>query len=98
VEPIQVRRKATKPVPLASIPQCEIVYAYLNNRWVLLGAFLELVVRQFGVFVEIHVSEDLVHTLPLASDSTFLAGMSELLTFSGVSSSSGSLTIWPVIL
>lgn len=71
---------------------------YLYNRGILLTPLHKFIIGQPRILIPIHVPEDFVHTL---SDRIELSvpwyGINDL-TFSGVSSSTGSLTIWPVIL
>lgn len=49
---------------LSFTPIC-LVATHLNNRWVKLTALLELLECQRVILVEVHVAEDLVHTLML---------------------------------
>lgn len=65
----------------------------LDNGRVLLGSLLELLERDFGILVAVHEPEDLVDALRGERGTG-----ARQRTFSGVFSSSGSLTIWPVIL
>ena len=74
---------------------------HLYNRGVLFASLDELVECEFGVFITIHITENLVH--PLFTRDRMISwglagGRSRKRTFSGVSSSSGRLTIDPVIL
>ena len=79
---------------------------HLDNGRILLGTLLELFIVQLGVLVQVHLSEQLVDSLQRSErrvsqgyQSVFLSieknlsGKDTRLTFSGVSSSSGSLTI-----
>lgn len=73
---------------------------HLNNRRILLRTLGKLLIAQLGVLVLVHVSEDLVDALGkgIGVSLGVTGKRAQLPTFSGVSSSSGSLTIWPVIL
>lgn len=70
---------------------------YLNDSRVLLAALLELLIVELCILVHIHLGKDLVDSLKQdniqASTKDSESAMASLLTFSGVSSSSGSLTI-----
>lgn len=82
--------------------------SYLNNRRVLLAALDELIIRQPGVLVPVHILEDLVYALneQMRTFRTYGGRLTEykgrrydfcdlgwMRAFSGVSSSAGSLTI-----
>ena len=73
--------------------------AYLDNGGVLFAPFYEFVIGELGVFILVHVSKDLVDALRrrLSTDAQPEQNWMQR-TFSGVSSSEGSLTISPVIL
>ena len=75
--------------------------SYLYNRGILFAPLDKLVERKPGVLITIHGVENFVYPL-YARDGVFSVisrgGPNKRHTFSGVSSSSGSLTIDPVIL
>ena len=75
--------------------------SHLYNCRILFTPLDELIECKLGVFVTVHVSENFVH--PLLSGDRMISARdygecSKSHTFSGVSSSNGSLTIDPVIL
>ena len=74
---------------------------YLNNRGILFAPLHKLVERKPGVLITIHGVENFVHPLYKRGGVFSViscGGPNKRHTFSGVSSSSGSLTIDPVIL
>lgn len=80
---------------------------HLDDGWILFAPFDKLFKGELGVLVSVHILENFVHTLmgesckrhTLHSSTSSQQWMTRHgLTFSGVSSSAGSLTISPVIL
>lgn len=77
---------------------------HLDNCRIEFAALDKLFIRQLGVFIFVHVLEDLVHSLKQPQPrqmSLYRLWQKEVgrdRTFSGVFSSSGSWTIWSVIL
>lgn len=65
----------------------------LDYGRVLLTALYELIISELCVLVSVHISKNLVHTLGRLGQTESERGKGREETFSGVSSSAGSLTI-----
>lgn len=83
----------------ARLPRVRTTHLY--DRRVLLAPLHELVKGQLSVLVPVHVPEyfvDALHARTRVQCSFMMRTVRRSLTFSGVSSSTGSFTICPVIL
>jgi len=69
---------------------------YVHDGGILLAAFDKFSVRDPRILVLVHTPEYLVHSL--GANQWVIECVREKRTFSGVSSFSGSFSIWPVIL